>query len=134
MSTPAEGELHEGACLCGAVRFEVAAALRPPDACHCSQCRKHSGHYFASTDVPRSTVTIHGADKITWFRSSEKVRRGFCSICGSSLFWDPIYKDNLGIAMGAFEAPTDTKLAIHIFVADKGDYYDIGDGLPQNPR
>jgi hypothetical protein len=85
-----------------------------------------------STDVPRSAVTIHGEENIGWFRSSEKVRRGFCSTCGSSLFWDPIYRDFIGIAMGAFETPTDTKLRIHIHVADKGDYYDIADGLPQN--
>jgi hypothetical protein len=60
------------------------------------------------------------------------VRRGFCSTCGSPLFWDPIEKDWIGIAMGAFPLPTDTKLRIHIHVADKGDYYEIADGLPQN--
>lgn len=126
--------MHRGSCLCGAVRFEVACALPPPDACHCTACRKHSGHFFVSTDVPRSAVTIHGAEQLTWFRSSEKVRRGFCSACGSSLFWDPIRKDTIAIAMGAFEPPTDTRLALHIHVADKGDYYDLADGLPQNPH
>lgn len=124
--------MHQGSCLCGAVRFEVDAELRPPDACHCSQCRKHSGHYWASTDVARTALTIHGAEQLTWFRSSEKVRRGFCATCGSSLFWDPLAKDIVGVAMGAFEQPTDTRLAIHIFVADKGDYYEIADGLPQH--
>lgn len=124
--------MHRGSCLCGAVSFEVEGALHPPDACHCSQCRKHSGHFFASTDVPRTALTIRGADKVTWFRSSEKVRRGFCSACGSSLFWDPIHRDWTSIAMGAFDAPTDTRLRIHIHVADKGDYYEFADGLPQN--
>lgn len=124
--------MHKGSCLCGAVSFEVAAPLHPPDACHCSQCRKQSGHYWASTDVARADLTIHGAEKLTWFRSSEKVRRGFCSICGSALFWDPVRKDLVGVAMGAFDQPTDTQLGIHIFVAEKGDYYDIADGLPQN--
>ena len=124
--------MHKGSCLCGAVTFEVEGELHPPDACHCRQCRKQSGHYFASTDVPRSAVTVHGGDKVTWFRSSEKVRRGFCSICGSALFWDPIEKDWTGLSMGAFDGATGTRLRIHIFVADKGDYYDIGDGLPQN--
>lgn len=125
--------MHKGSCLCGAVGFEVTGTLPPPDACHCSQCRKHSGHFFASTDVPRAALTIHGADELSWFRSSEKVQRGFCSRCGSSLFWDPvdqIKNDWIGIAMGAFDLPTDTRLGIHIYVADKGDYYDIGDGLP----
>ena len=126
--------MHKGSCLCGAVSFEVDGELPGPDACHCSKCRKTSGHYWVSTDVPRSALTVQGGDNVTWFRSSEKVRRGFCSTCGSSLFWDPIYKDKIGIAMGAFESPTNTKLAIHIFVADKGDYYDIADGLPQNQQ
>jgi hypothetical protein len=85
-----------------------------------------------STDVPRAAVTISGADGVTWFRSSEKVRRGFCSTCGSSLFWDPVERDWIAIAMGAFDTRTDTRLGKHIFVAEKGDYYDITDGLPQN--
>ena len=38
----------------------------------------------------------------------------------------------IGVLMGAFDAPTGTKLALHIFVAEKGDYYEITDGLPQN--
>jgi hypothetical protein len=106
--------------------------LPRPDGCHCSQCRKHSGHFFVSTDVPRAALTVHGEEHVTWFQSSEKVRRGFCSRCGSSLFWDPTHKDWLGIAMGAFDTPTNTTMAIHIHVADKGDYYEIADGLPQN--
>jgi hypothetical protein len=123
--------MAEGACLCGAVRFEVAGPLGPPDACHCSQCRKTSGHFWVSTDVPREAVTIHGEENIRWFRSSEKVRRGFCATCGASLFWDPMGRDEIAIAMGAFEAPTGVRLHKHIFVADKGDYYDISDDLPQ---
>lgn len=127
--------MHKGSCLCGVVSFEVTCNLPAPDACHCSNCRKHSGHFFASTDVPRTALTIHGSHNLTWFLSSEKVRRGFCSICGSSLFFDPIEKtDWIGIAMGAFDLPTHTQLGIHIFVADKGDYYDIEDGLPKSQR
>jgi hypothetical protein len=82
--------------------------------------------------VPRSALTIKGEENLSWFDSSVKVRRGFCSRCGSSLFWDPIEKDWIGIAMGAFDSPTLTRLGIHIFVAEKGDYYEITDDLPQN--
>jgi hypothetical protein len=117
------------------VSFEVAGDLPAPDACHCVQCRKWSGHFLVGSDVPRTALTIHGAEKITWFRSSEKVRRGFCSICGSSLFFDPIDQVKhrwIGVAMGAFDQPTETRIAIHIFVAEKGDYYDITDGVPQS--
>jgi hypothetical protein len=34
--------------------------------------------------------------------------------------------------MGAFDGPTGVSLERHIFVSEKGDYYEIGDGLPQN--
>ena len=124
--------MHKGACLCGAVTIEVDGELPPPDACHCSQCRRQSGHFWASTDVPRTRVTIRGEANLTWFQSSPKVRRGFCATCGSFLFWDPPGRDRIAIAMGAFEAPTGTRLEKHIFTADKGDYYEIADGLPQS--
>jgi hypothetical protein len=121
-------------CLCGAVKIEVRGELPGPDACHCSICRKVSGHYYAGTDVKRENVTITGSDNVTWYQSSAKVRRGFCKTCGCPLFFDPPHRDWIGIAMGAFDKPTGTKLAIHIFVADKGDYYEIADGLPQNQQ
>lgn len=126
--------MFKGSCLCGAVRFEVTEPLPPPDACHCTMCRKQSGHYWASTDVPRSAVKLEGLEKVTWYQASEKVRRGFCSTCGSFLFWDPIHRDHLALAMGAFDTPTETKLAMHIFVGNKGDYYDLGDGVPQREK
>lgn len=126
--------MHRGSCLCGAVRFTVEGELPPPSACHCSRCRKHTGHYEAGTDVPRSRVAISGEERLTWYHSSEKVRRGFCATCGSSLFFDPVHLDWIGIMMGAFDTPTRTKLSMHIFVADKGDYYDIADGLPQHQQ
>ena len=120
-----------GSCLCGAVAFEITGALPPADACHCSQCRKQSGHFWASTDIPRTALRMTREDGLRWYRSSEKVRRGFCSACGSFLFWQPVEGDTIAVAMGALDAPTGGRLEKHIFVADKGDYYDISDGLPQ---
>ncbi|QAY77824.1 GFA family protein [Sphingosinicella sp. BN140058] len=126
--------MHKGSCLCGAVRFEIEKPLKGPDACHCSQCRKVSGHVWASTDLAEADLRLDGAENLTWFQSSEKVRRGFCATCGAALFWKPIFKDTIAVAMGAFETPTQTRLAMHIFVADKGDYYEIADGVPQKPQ
>lgn len=123
--------MRKGSCLCGAVTFEVDGDLPQPDACHCTNCRKHSGHFFVSTDVPRSAVTICGEQNVTWYQSSEKARRGFCAICGSSIFWDPLFRDWIGIAMGSFDTPTDTRIAVHVFVGEKGDYYEIADGVEQ---
>ena len=127
-------DLKRGSCLCGRVSFTVAAELGPPDACHCVQCRKQSGHYFASANVPRTALVVAGEDSVSWYQSSAKVRRGFCSTCGSSLFWDAPAQDWIAVAMGAFDVPTSVRLAKHIFVAEKGAYYEIADDLPQSLR
>jgi hypothetical protein len=79
-------------------------------------------------------LNIAGEDKLAWYRSSNEVRRGFCSVCGSALFWDPAGHDFIAVGMGAFDKPTGTHLEKHIFTADKGDYYEIADGLPQHER
>lgn len=126
--------MHNGSCLCGRVRFAITAELPAADACHCVQCRKQSGHYFASTNVPKAALSLSGEDSLRWFASSGKVRRGFCSNCGSWLFWDPTARDWISVAMGAFDTATATRLGRHIFVAEKGDYYELTDGLPQRPH
>jgi len=123
-----------GNCLCGAVSFEIMGEIPPANACHCSQCRKQSGHYWASIDIPETSLKLTSADTLRWFQSSEKVRRGFCGTCGSFLFWDPATKPEIAVATGSLEAPTGVRLAGHIFTANKGDYYEISDGLPQNPQ
>lgn len=50
------------------------------------------------------------------------------------MFWEPIPSEKIAVAMGAFDDPTGTRLHMHIFTAEKGDYYDIADGLPQHAR
>lgn len=120
-----------GSCLCGAVRYTVNGPLRGVHACHCTQCRKQSGHYVAAAAAPRGSVEIEGAGAITWFVSSPGVRRGFCGTCGSHLFWDHEDLPTLSLNAGALDGPTGLKLESHIFCADKGDYYQITDDLPR---
>jgi hypothetical protein len=122
----------KGSCVCGSVKFELTERPTAPTACHCLQCRKQSSHFFASANVPKAAVTTIGAEHLTWFQSSAKIRRGFCSKCGSWLFWEPMSRDWTSIAMGAFDGTTKLQLERHIFVAEKGDYYAIDDGLSQS--
>jgi hypothetical protein len=78
---------------------------------------------------------LSGEKHLKWFQSSKQARRGFCSECGSVLFFDPMDKNKhswIGISMGAFDQPTGVEMSLHIFVAEKGDYYEICDGVPQN--
>ncbi|MGH6947866.1 MAG: GFA family protein [Kiloniellales bacterium] len=122
-----------GGCLCGAVRYAVSGGLRPVVFCHCGQCRRAHGHFGAYSAARRADVAIVGEDALAWFESSPGVRRGFCRRCGSKLFWDVAARGSISISAGSLDAPSGLKSSAHIFVADKGGYYGIGDGLPQHP-
>ena len=118
----------KGSCLCGQIRFTTPGPLRPVIACHCTQCRKTTGHSVAVTSVLRTGVTITGAPR--WYASSSQACRGFCAKCGSQLFWDG-KGTHLSIFAGSIDGATGVKMTGHIFCTDKGDYYEIANGLPQ---
>ena len=117
-----------GSCLCGAVRYTVAGPLRDVVACHCTQCRKSSGHHVAATAAPRAAVTISGP--VAWYQSSPEARRGFCATCGANLFWEG-QGPNLSIFAGTLDGDPGLRLVGHIYCADKGSYYTLADGMPQ---
>lgn len=119
-----------GRCLCGAVTFRGTCPDDVLRACHCGQCRRWSGHVWAA--VGARDLSIEGP--VRWFASSEAAERGFCPDCGSALFWRARGAVETDVAAGALDQPTGLRMQGHIFVADKGEYYDIADGLPQWPQ
>ena len=123
--------MHTGSCLCGGVTFNITGNLSQPTACHCSQCRKQSGHVWSSTYFPETALTLTVQDSLKWYAASGSAKRGFCGTCGAFLFWKHNDEDTISVAMGSLDEPTGLHLAKHIFVADKGDYYDITDDLPR---
>lgn len=127
-------DLHRGSCLCGTVRFTTRGPLRGVIYCHCTQCRKQSGHYYAATNVANDKVEIEGSQSITWYAASDFARRGFCSRCGSLLFWKPNELPYVSIMAGLFDSPSALKGECHIFVGQKGGYYEIDDDLPHHER
>ena len=120
-----------GSCLCGAVKYEINGPLRDVVACHCSQCRKQTGHYVAATNVADADLSIAGEENIKWYSASSDAKRGFCSNCGSVMFWKRNSGDVTSIQAGSLDEEAGVKLTSHIFVADKGDYYEIDDNLPK---
>ena len=110
----------------------MTGALRPSVACHCTQCRKTSGHYWSATQVAPDQFTLTRDATLAWFQSSPQAKRGFCNTCGASIFWMHDGDNGaISIASGMIDGTTGLKTDKHIYVADKGDYYDIADGKPQ---
>jgi len=120
-----------GGCLCGAVRYRVSGALRPIIMCHCTQCRRMTGHVMAATAARLANFQLLADRELKWYDSSNKARRGFCARCGSTLFWAGVGRDYISIAAGSLDDSGGLGIACHIHVADKGDYYEIEDGAKQ---
>ncbi|PVA09771.1 aldehyde-activating protein [Pelagivirga sediminicola] len=121
-----------GSCLCRDITFEVSGTPQSVAACHCGQCRKQSGHFWASAAVPQADLAITGTS--AWFEASDTAKRGFCSRCGSFLFWKAHDEDTISFALGALDGPTGLRLTRHIFCDDKGDYYQIEQGAAQHAQ
>jgi hypothetical protein len=121
-----------GGCLCNGVRYEVRGPLRNVIACHCSQCRRTSGHFVAASQARSADLVLLESATLKWYRSSAEAERGFCSRCGGNLFWRPDAAEPAvtSIMAGTLDAPTGLKVMQHIFVADKSDYYEIGATAP----
>ncbi len=129
MST--EPTTSKGACECGAVQYDVTGPLRKVVYCHCSQCRKTSGHYVAATACDTSHLHINKDEGLRWHRSSSFAQRGFCRVCGSSMFYRRDDAGYTAIMAGTLEVPTGLVSREHIHVDDASDYYALSDGLPQ---
>lgn len=115
-----------GSCLCGAVRVDVDGPLRAVVNCHCTQCRKWTGHHVAATAAwKRDLKILDPEERLEWYRSSETAQRGFCSRCGSSLFWQMDGVETLTILAGAIDGSTGLETKAEIYVGDRGDYYPL---------
>ncbi len=117
-----------GSCNCKDISFTISGEVRGVSNCHCGQCRKQSGNVWASAVVEQADIKITGTP--TWYRSSDSAARGFCPTCGAFLFWKHDDETSMSFGLGALDGPSGLKIEKHIFVVDKGDYYEIADGLP----
>jgi hypothetical protein len=125
---------HTGGCLCGGIQYRVRGELRGILACHCTQCRRTSGHYAAMTSAPSANIELTAAASLVWYQSSDTAERGFCSRCGGNLFWKQRGRDAISITAGTLDPPTGLAVQEHIFVADKSDYYAIDGNVPMKQR
>ena len=126
-----ENSLTTGGCLCGAVRYAVSGPLRDVVNCHCSMCQRLHGNFGPHSKARKVDITITETNGLAWYKTSEVAQRGFCRDCGSSLFWEPFELEATGIIAGSLDSPTGLKTIGHIFVAEKADFYEIADELPQ---
>ncbi|HEY1630143.1 MAG TPA: GFA family protein [Rhizomicrobium sp.] len=79
----------DGACHCGAIRYEAQIDPRKVIICHCTDCQTVSGApYRASVPVLAGKFVLHGTPK-TYEKiaaSGNKMVLAFCGDCGAALY------------------------------------------------
>lgn len=118
-----------GRCLCGAVRFSAEDVETHHHACHCGMCRRWSGGpLFAAA---ASGVTFQGSENLEAYSSSEWAERGFCKVCGSSLFYHLKPTDQYLMCVGSFDDPSPFRLVTEIYIDHKPVGYSFAGELPR---
>ncbi|MEZ5594154.1 MAG: GFA family protein [Gammaproteobacteria bacterium] len=112
----------KGSCLCGAVEIKAQSMNTDVGACHCSTCRKWTGGPLLAVDCT-SDVSISGEENITIYDSSEWAERGFCSKCGTHLFYRLKANNQYFVPVGFFDVGEGVHLGHQIFTDEKPDYY-----------
>jgi hypothetical protein len=122
--------IHEGGCLCGAVRFRVSGPPLNVRNCHCRQCQKAMGSpYFARALFPQTAITLEGP--VSRYATSDRIDRIFCPTCGSRIAAWRKNGSAAGIAIALFDDPNAFAPSEHIFLSEKIGWVHVEDGLPR---
>ncbi len=113
----------EGRCLCGAVKLTATAKKPSVVACHCDMCRRWSAGPFMALNC--QTVTFEGKENVSRISSSDWAERGFCTNCGSNLFYRLVDSSEYQVAVGLFDDQTMLRLSLQVFTDHKPAFYDF---------
>ena len=124
-----------GGCLCGAVRYEVAAEPVYTGHCHCRSCQRASGAGHSTyVGVPRAAMTVRGETRSYAMAggSGLQAQRHFCPACGSQLFgtgeMDPAMAT---LYAGTLDDPSVIRPDAAINVHDRQPWDRVEGGLPE---
>lgn len=113
----------QGSCLCGACHYTFEYDnIVTVGACHCTNCRKQSGGVIMGIHGVED-IDMSGCSTLTWYESSEWAKRGFCSTCGSNLFWSMLDGSMVVPFAGSLTNFEDVVLVEEIFYDHKPAFY-----------
>lgn len=123
-------ERWTGRCNCGAVEYLVTGPIEPFWHCHCELCVRYHGHAGAYTRCEQQQISVDEDQGLTWWRQPDNEKRGFCRICGSSLFSIEADRPHIMfIAVGSLDDTGSHKITRHMCFNEKRPYYTVEDDL-----
>lgn len=123
-----------GHCLCGAIRFSITPPTLFFAHCHCRYCREAHGAAMVSWvgAAEDRFRFMPDSKQPRWFRSSQQSRRGFCEICGTTLFFaSSLCPGEIHVVRTAIAGPIDREPQCHVFYDQHAEWLEIGDALPR---
>lgn len=119
-----------GKCLCERIRYTIDGEARGVVNCHCSLCRRSTGHFMAATAARVEDVEISG-DTLKWYDAASGAQYGFCGECGSTLFWRTERRsDMISVAAGTLTPPTGLETVAAIYADYASDYHVFDPTIP----
>ncbi|MFZ7091899.1 GFA family protein [Primorskyibacter sp. 2E233] len=124
--------------MCGAVRFTARDVTPTCGVCHCEMCRRWTGSALIGVTVPTEKVTWDG-ETIGVIQSSSWAERGFCTKCGTGLYFrvtmESDWFGNTEIPVGLFDDPNGFEMTNEIYIDHKPDSFAYaGEGRKQLTR
>lgn len=123
-----------GGCLCGAVRFTARFPSKWVAHCHCTRCqRAHGAPFVTWAGFKAERVAIEDPDQaLRWHEGLAGAQRGFCSRCGSPMFFrSERWPGELHIARALFAEPLDREPQAHVYYESHVSWLSVGDELPK---
>jgi len=123
-----------GRCACGSVSYSVDGPLRDVYNCHCTWCRRISGHFMAATQVALDDFILESGESLVWWSPNEEDEYGFCSTCGGTVLWRTEgYPGRISIFAGSLDKPTGLTTIATGYSKYASDYHRLDDTLPASP-
>jgi len=129
-------EVHEGGCLCGAVRYRLDAAPDWSSHCHCRSCQRATGAAFTTwAGLKREHFEVTKG-KITVCATSPGVERGFCGHCGTSLTYvaEEGWPGQVSVLAPTLDDPGIVSPLSHVYVEHQLPWVKLNDGLPTHEQ
>lgn len=126
-----------GSCLCGAVRYRLAAEPVVARICWCRDCQHLAGNGTVNALFPSDSIAVTGttAEYTSVAESGNQVRRRFCPACGSHLFADSSGRAGLTVVrVGTLDEPSSITPVANIWAASAPAWACLDTGLQQAPR
>jgi len=126
-----------GGCLCGQLRYRIAAAPVATRICWCRDCQRIASNGTVNTLFPSAAIMLSGqaAEFNRTADSGNQVRRRFCPQCGCHLFADSTGRPGLTVVrVGTLDDPSAVAPSANIWAASAPAWACLDAGLARTEQ